>query len=1220
MVEHFERANAMTSNVRLSGAQTSSRAESDIRVNYANTSQIIAASNGAGAQAQFFSSDGGKSWGQTTLPLTAGDTGHTDPAVDWTSDGTAWAITMGVTPAGFVLRSYNSTNGGATWNFEATPSGTQTNVDREVMWADHSATSSFKDQIYVIWHTGVPAFVARRTAGAGGAWQAPVQISGNEQTSSAIGCDIKTNSVGDVFAFYPDADGSGKLRLAKSTNGGANFQSPRNDGTGFVQIASLFATTRRLSIPSDIATGGNRGARVLMSGGAFRTATKDLVYLVWPDLSGEAGCTTGAGPGGNAASACKTRIWFTRSTDGGANWAAPQMLNNQASLNDQSFSRLVVDETDGALMVTYSDTVNDTTRLSSDIWAQFSVDDGVTWSAPIQITTAATNETTSASNFSYGDYSGLTGYGGRFFACWTDRRSGGSEEIWGAPIAIPSIRFVFGKSTFSKDEVSPSQSYSPAYYINVEGFPNASLGFNAPGDLNVQPANLPAIAATVDPALNSLTAAQIATIAANLPTANNFGPLPILPDDPTLTEELQSFFYPYTITFPGDPSLSNMFGALNPHEVAFVTLTATFTVGQLTLTAKALIELAQGENPYFQNLDNANPKAFPVWLSYDLRFFKATPSQTHQMFSVPNPTDASDCIRYIQGVINNLNTPGAITNGDTFDNALSQDEEASALEFLPADNGGNPTFNFAVARVRIFSNASVAVSPVRVFFRLFSVQSTATTFFEVGTGEGAYRWGSDGSPGHKIALMGVGTNQQGNLEWTTIPCFATARVNLPPASAAMNTQHDDPNARSITTIAGQEVDTFFGCWLDLNQQGQVGPPSLPAQLILPASPAAAQSQWDGPFSGGLVSVNQIITSSPHQCLMAEIRFDDTPVPQGADGGDSDKLAQRNIAWLDGPNPGQDPSRIMPHPFEVRASSPFVDEVDEILIFWGSTPAGSTASFYLPAVHASEVIALADALYPAHRLSLIDGNTIGCPVGAATLIPIPKGVGAYAGLLAVDLPPGIRRGDSYDIVVRQITKATVAPVIFKPQRIAIATPAAPVIDQPFSWRTTSGTFQVTITISTKEELLFREERLLAWLKWKVSVVPKTLRFYPVLQRYLGFIVGRVGGFGGDPGQIPPSPSGTVPGVEPPCPEPPPHHRPEEIIEYTGKIVSLIYDRFGDFAGFKLLTEHGHEHEFRGREPAVEALVKSAWVERSVISVHVGADRRHWPTSIVLRRYH
>jgi hypothetical protein len=132
------------------------------------------------------------------------------------------------------------------------------------------------------------------------------------------------------------------------------------------------------------------------------------------------------------------------------------------------------------------------------------------------------------------------------------------------------------------------------------------------------------------------------------------------------------------------------------------------------------------------------------------------------------------------------------------------------------------------------------------------------------------------------------------------------------------------------------------------------------------------------------------------------------------------------------------------------------------------------------------------------------------------------------------------------------------------------------------------------------------------------LPKTLRFYPVLQRYLGVVIGRVGGFGGNPGKIPPSPSGNVPGH--PIHPPHPPHRPPGIIELTGKVVALIYDRFGDFAGFKLLTERGHEHEFRGREPAVEGLVKSAWIERSVISVHVEEHRPEWPTSIVLRRYH
>ncbi len=423
----------MTTNVRLSGAQTTPRSESDIRLNYTDPTKIVAASNSisaAGNQAQFYSSDSGATWQQTTLPLVSGDNFHSDPAVDWTSDGTAWALTLGISASGNALRAYTSTDGGATWTLEATPSGTQSAVDREIIWVDHSPTSPFKDQVYTTWHNGVPAFVATRTAGGGGAWQTPVQISGAEQTGPAIGNDIKTNSAGDVFAFYPDGDGSHKLRVVKSTDGGGTFGA-------HVDFATIIASSRKLSIPAD--TG--RMARVFISGGAYRTTAKDNVYAVWPDLSGEPGCTSGLGPGSSVTSTCKTRIWFTRSTDGGSTWEAPRKIFDQSSLNDQFFSRLAVDETDGKLIVIYYDTVNDPGRIKSDVWMQTSSDDGITWSAPIQITSAETDETAASadSGNQYGDYIGLTGNAGNFFACWTDRRSGAKEEIWGLGFTMTEL-------------------------------------------------------------------------------------------------------------------------------------------------------------------------------------------------------------------------------------------------------------------------------------------------------------------------------------------------------------------------------------------------------------------------------------------------------------------------------------------------------------------------------------------------------------------------------------------------------------------------------------------------------------------------------------------------------------------------------------------------------------------------------------------------------------
>jgi hypothetical protein len=332
------------------------------------------------------------------------------------------------------LRGYKSIDDGANWTFDSTASGTQNNVDREIMWVDHSPTSPFKDQIYVTWHNGVPAFVARRTTGAGAAWQAPVQVSGAETTGQGIGGDIKTNSAGEVFVFWPDDGGSRTIYLAKSTNGGTTFGAP-------ITIAAIFASTRRISIPAD----SSRKARVYISGGAYRTATKNLVFAVWPDLKFDisdpppSGCNSGLGPANNVASKCKSRIRFTRSTNGGATWEAPRMINDQASLNDQFHSRLCVDESNGRLVVIYQDTVSDPGRLKTDVWMQTSSDDGVTWSAAEKVTTCQTDETSAGADFGnqYGDYSGLSGYAGTFFPSWTDRRSGGREEIWTAKIQMP---------------------------------------------------------------------------------------------------------------------------------------------------------------------------------------------------------------------------------------------------------------------------------------------------------------------------------------------------------------------------------------------------------------------------------------------------------------------------------------------------------------------------------------------------------------------------------------------------------------------------------------------------------------------------------------------------------------------------------------------------------------------------------------------------------------
>jgi len=423
-------------NRRISGAQVTIRAESDIRVSFFDPKRIIAASNSGERQAQFHSHDRGNTWGQTTLPLVLGDVGHSDPAVDWTSDGTAWATTMGISLQGFRLRAYRSSNGGQTWAFDGTVSGAQTNADREMMWTDHSAASPHQDNIYVIWNNGGKIFVNRRT-GPTGAWQVPIQVSGAETLFGAAG-DITTNGSGDVFAMWADQPAPGRsLFVSRSFDGGVTFSSPFLIAKTFASFGIKVPATAEGQVPAL----AGRHPGIYLSAGAYETINRDFAYAVWTDLTGAAGCNApGHQPGTMVSSACKTRIWFSRSTSkhgpAGVTWQPPLMINNHPALSDQFNPRLAVDPTDGTIGVIYYDTVRDPGRLKTDVWFQSSSDQGATWSNPVRVTTAQTDETTVGAefNFQYGDYTGLSGYAGRFWPSWTDRRSGGREEIWTAAI------------------------------------------------------------------------------------------------------------------------------------------------------------------------------------------------------------------------------------------------------------------------------------------------------------------------------------------------------------------------------------------------------------------------------------------------------------------------------------------------------------------------------------------------------------------------------------------------------------------------------------------------------------------------------------------------------------------------------------------------------------------------------------------------------------------
>lgn len=711
-----------------------------------------------------------------------------------------------------------------------------------------------------------------------------------------------------------------------------------------------------------------------------------------------------------------------------------------------------------------------------------------------------------------------------------------------------NCQFIVDHSQIGKDEVAAALELATpgaipnSLYVVVDGFSASDLGITS-ADLTGTPGVTPMLTASV--------------------SGMNVAATQLLAEDVSLPPTPQRFTWACEALFP---DLS-----------AFATTPATviLTAQIATVSGHGTVTLVQEADPY--ELDG------PVsWLSTDLRVFQmktggslsGLPGVVLQNTGVPT----NDSPTFIQGVISGFNADKTPPPSHPFD-AISTDEQVSEVTLDQDDPAtGLPIYNFAVARVRYQSDVDSDL--VRVFFRIFQAATTSTAY-----NTDTYGVYSDGTTnGFKIPVFGV--NAAGDV--ISIPCFADNRV---PAGTALNMQTDAANTVPDGIKhdpGGAVVYTYFGCWLDINQ---------PMTNAVPKTPPPVAPNSVGPWSS-YQSVLQTIRGL-HQCLVAEISYDDDPVQMGDTPASSDKLAQRNLAIVSSANPGNPASHSIPHTFDIRATPklPMGVPVDELMIDWGNTPTGSSATVYLPAVGAAAVLELAAKMYPTHRLREVDAYTLRCPTGGATWIPVPPGGSSnYAGLLTVDLPATVRKGEAYTIVVRQVTNDT---------------GALQAVDRQFSFdnrseRRVLGTFQLTIPVSTQEALLAPEERLLAIMRWIEEGIPDGDRWSPVIARYVAQIANRVECFGGDPGTIPPSPTGLIP-----------HRggRGRHDFAFTGKVSGLVFDRFGDFDGFVLATEHDQE-AFESREAAVYRVIERAWQERILVTVFVDRRHRHRPESIVL----
>jgi len=396
--------------------------EEAIAVNPTNPSNIVVFTNiqeGINGMFLAVTFDGGATWQRSIVGQNdvLGDT-CCDPSLSWDNYGNLFMTYLYNT--GSEVPVALSTDGGLTFSviakIGAPASLMKTRAARDerglFRFVDQPTIIAGQNEVWLVFNAGGPIF----------ATGAPV--SGLGQVGSFFAGEVVPGSnnctYGDV-AIGPDGQVMQTCNLTESGQGGGKvFVNVDPDGLGPAGFGDrVFVTETHVGgfdfIPPqpDRSVDAEAGLAWDRTGGPHN----GRVYLVYTfEQKNESD---------------NTDIYVRYSDDDGATWSGGVRVNDDNTKNSQFLPKISLDPTTGDLAVTFYDARLDlglggpgdtdgVPNTDAQVWGTFSTDGGQTFQPNKQISAGTSNSSVSGNHIDFGDYSGLSFYGGIAWPSWSD--------------------------------------------------------------------------------------------------------------------------------------------------------------------------------------------------------------------------------------------------------------------------------------------------------------------------------------------------------------------------------------------------------------------------------------------------------------------------------------------------------------------------------------------------------------------------------------------------------------------------------------------------------------------------------------------------------------------------------------------------------------------------------------------------------------------------------